>query len=398
MPPPSALIVGGGVAGLSAAWWLAQIGWQATIIERAPDLRADGYILGLSGPGYEVARRMGILPALKGHDRHINENVFLGRDGRELLRLRYHEFLRNLEWVTLSRTALLDVLHGAVRGRAEILYGTTLAAHEDRGGRVDVTLSSGEQRSVDLLIGADGVHSSLRRQLFGGGPVTVPFGYRVAAFQLPDTLGLGRDFLSYAEPGRLAEFYTLAEGRLATLYIWRSSDSGFVPPEQRRRVLRDAFASAHPDARRWIDLLPEGEPLFFDSMAMIDLPAWSKGRVLLLGDAAHCLTLVAGQGAGIAMTSACLLAEELAANPVERALANHERRLRPSVSALQERSRRMAAWFIPDTPFAFAVRNKMLRWMPRRILGWYLNRSVRSEILAASKGLELKPAATSSGP
>lgn len=391
MSPRKALIVGGGVAGLSAAWWLARIGWQSLVIERAPDLRADGYILGLSGPGYEVARRMGILPALQQHNRHINENVFRGRDGREILRLRYHEFMRGLEWVTLSRTALVDVLHEATRGRAEIQYGTTLTGYSDRGNHVEATLSNGQRHTVDLLIGADGVHSSLRAQIFGeDAACTVPFGYRVAAFQLPDTLGLGRDFLSYAEPGRLAEFYTLSEGRLATLYIWRSKDAAFVPAADRRGVLKSAFADAHPDARRWIDLLPEDESFFFDSMAMIDLPQWSKGRVLLMGDAAHCLTLVAGQGAGIAMTSACLLAEELAKGDIDAALARHEQRLRPAMRRLQDRSRKMAAWFIPDTPLAFALRNRMLRWMPRRMLGWYLQRSVKSEILAASEGLELK--------
>lgn len=380
-----ALVVGAGVAGLGAAWWLSSIGWRITVIERAPDLRTDGYMLGLSGPGYEVAGRMGLMPVLRERERPIEENLHLDRDGREVLRLRYRDFLKGLDWVTLSRSDLAEVLHDAVRDRADIRFGTTLAAYEDHGDGVVATLSDGTTVAADLLIGADGVNSRLRATLFGERPeFRQHLGYRVAAFQTEDTLGLGRDFLSYVEPGRIAEFYTLAEGRLATLYIWRTDETAPIAAEHRRDALLAAFAGAHPDAMRWIEDMAPDAPLFFDTMTMIDLPAWSRGRALLLGDAAHCLTLISGQGAGIALTSACVLSEELATGDIDGALVRHAERVRPSVEALQQRSRRMAAWFLPATPFAFRLRHAILRNLPRPLLAWYFRRGVRSEILAAS--------------
>jgi 2-polyprenyl-6-methoxyphenol hydroxylase-like FAD-dependent oxidoreductase len=382
---PSALIAGAGVGGLASAWWLARIGWRVTVVERARDLRANGYMLGLSGPGYEVARRMGILPDLLAWHREIRENVYRGRDGRELLRLRYRDFLRGLEWATLARTELVKVLYRAAQGVADIHFGTTITDHRAEGDGVVATLGDGSERRVDLLIGADGVHSAVRGRAFGAEDrFAKQMGYRVAAFQLPDTLGLGEDFLSYAEPGRLAEFYTQGEGRLATLYIWRAVDPAPVAVDNRRAALRQAFAGAHPDALRPVDDLPDDEPLYFDEMTLIEMPRWSQGRVLLLGDAAHCLTLLSGQGAGIAMTSACILAEELAKDDIDAALARHEARVRPVAKRLQDRSRRIAQWFVPATPMAFRLHTFMLRHSPRRLLGWYFSRNMRSEILAAS--------------
>lgn len=385
---PHALIVGAGVAGLAAAWWLTSVGWRITVIERAPDFRTNGYMLGISGPGYEVAERMGIMPSLRARERPIEENLHLDREGREILRLRYRDFLKGLDWVTLTRSDLAQVMYETVRSRAEFRFGITLTAHQDHGERIEARLSDGSEVEADLLIGADGVHSRLRNTLFGEAEAFEQhLGYRVAAFQAEDTLGLGRDFLSYVEPGRMAEFYTLAEGRLATLYIWRSDDTAPVATEHRRDALLAAFDDAHPDALRWVHALDPDTPMFFDTMTMIDLPRWSKGRSVLLGDSAHCLTLISGQGAGIAMTSACVLAEELAKGDVTAALARHEARVRPSTRALQERSRRMAAWFLPATPFAFRMRHLMLRNMPRRLLAWYFTRGLRSEILTAGQGL-----------
>lgn len=407
MTAPTVLIAGAGVAGLSAAWFLARQGYRPLVVERAPDLRADGYMLGLSGPGYMVAGRMGLLPALKDRARDIRENVYRGRDGRVLLRLNYREVIRGMEYVTVSRTELVQVLHAAVRDAAEIRFGTTVdsldvtgdVTGDTTGGRALARLSDGTAVEAEFALGCDGVHSQMRGLLFGPEAAFARhLGYRVAAFPIAADLDLGADFMSFAEPGRLAEFYTLAGRQAVALYVWRSDETRPLPPESREAALRAAFAGAHPDALRLIGERARDTPMFFDAMTMIDMPAWSRGRALLLGDAAHCLTLISGQGAGIAMTSASLLAEALAGGAgVEAAFAAHERRLRPAVARLQDRSRKMAAVFVPASPRAFAIRNFVMRHLPRRLLGWYFLQAARSE-LGLSAGLLEGEAPAAAGP
>lgn len=388
MSTKTALIIGAGIGGLSAAWWLARLGWRPIVLERAANLRINGYMLGLSGPGYDVAQTMGLVPALRRHERPIDENVYLGRDGRLLWRARYRDLIGDVDWITLSRTALVQVLRDAVGESADIRFDTTVQGINQDDDRIDAKLSDGRHCRADLLIGADGVHSSVRRLLFGPDEAFIqPLGYRCAAFQIADNLGLGYDFLSYAEPGRLTEFYTLSEGSLATLYAWKEDQPTPVSPERTRQALRKAYAGAHPRVLRYLDLLPAEAPLFFDDLNMIDMPKWSTGRAVLLGDAAHCLTLISGQGAGMAMTSACILAQELKHADVVTALSRHEARLRPSIERLQARSRKIAPLFIPATRRAFNIRNMVMRYLPPRLLAWYFTHAIRSEVHAASKGL-----------
>ena len=381
MTRPLALIVGAGVAGMSAAWWLNRAGWRTTIVERAPDLRDGGYMLGLSGPGYETASRMGLLPALNAVSYEINENVYRDKRGRELLRLRYRDFLKNLPYLAVRRNDLIKVLDEAVGPDTERRFATTVTAIDLDGDRATAVLSDGSTIGADLVIGADGFRSTTRGMMFGSAEGHFEqLGYRFAVYDIDDTLNLESDFLSFAEPGHLAEYYALRGDRLAAMHVWRDANAVAPLPADRWSVLEKVSAQSNPIVRQFLKMAASGPQPTIDSLTMVNLPSWSKDRFLLLGDAAHCLTLVSGQGAGMAMASAEMLAQELAKLPVTQALAAHDRRLRPVVARLQQRSRRMAAIFIPESSFAFHTRNMLLRYMPRSWLGKYLVNSIRSEI------------------
>jgi 2-polyprenyl-6-methoxyphenol hydroxylase-like FAD-dependent oxidoreductase len=224
----------------------------------------------------------------------------------------------------------------------------------------------------------------VRREAFG--PDELYFkelGYRFATYDLEDTLNLGSDFLSYTEPGHIVEYYTLHDGRIAALQAWKTAETGIVTNGARWPMLRNVSRNTHPNVRHMLEIGERGPPPLIDNMTLVEMPAWSKGRVVLLGDAAHCLTLISGQGAGMSMALASILADELASKPVAEALRRHEERLRPSIEKLQERSRKMGALFIPATPFSFHLRNFTLRHMPRAWLSRYFLNAVRSEILAS---------------
>lgn len=381
VPSRHAIIVGAGIAGLAAAWWLDRIGWSSTIVERAPDLRSGGYMLGLSGPGYETARRMGLLPALQQAAYRIHENVYRDRHGCELLRLRYGEFLQGLSYLALLRTDLVRILREALPATASLRFGETECEVEETAAGVRVTLADGTVLPGDLLIGADGFRSGIRQRHFGpDSAFHEPLGYRFATYPLEDALGLGESFLSYAEPGQMAEYYGLRSGGLAALQIWRDSDDALVLPEERWPLLKRVAGASHPTVTQLIESCENSVTPQVDSLTMVAMPSWNRGRIVLLGDAAHCLTLISGQGAGMAMASAEMLSQELARRSIDAALAEHHRRLSPAIARLQQRSRHMARVFIPDGRLAFRLRNIVLRYMPRRWLGRYFLNAIKKEI------------------
>ncbi|WAJ28494.1 FAD-dependent monooxygenase [Antarcticirhabdus aurantiaca] len=388
MKPGRVLISGAGVAGLSAAFWLSRAGWSVRVVEAAPDLRRGGYMMGLSGPGYETARRMGLLPKLEARAFAVEENVYRDRRGREIARLRYRDFIRDLPYLALLRTDLVRELRDVLVPDVSIAFETRIERIEDRspdGGTVRATLSDGSAVEADLVIGADGLRSATRRLVFGPDEAFLrPLGYRFAVYDVEAALEPGVDFLSYVEPGHMAEYYRLSPTRVAALHVWRSVGSGPVEPSRRWSLLRDVSRASHPFVGRHLDLAEAaGLDCVLDDLVLAEADSWSRGRVLLLGDAAHSLTLVSGQGAGMAMASAERLGRALEAGSIEAALRRHEAELRPAIARLQGRARRSAAMFIPASPLAFRLRNAAIRHMPRRWLARYLSSAIREEAMMA---------------
>lgn len=385
---PSVVISGAGVAGLAAAWWLARAGWQVQVVERARDLRAGGYMMSLSGPGYISADRMGILEKIMPYVYDVKENVYRDRKGREVLRLRFHEFTKGLDHIAMRRTDLVAALAKDLPAGVDLRLATTIASVENGPDTARVTLSDGSSQQADLVILADGMRSPLRSTFFGPDSACLkPMGYRFAVYDLEDRLGLGVDFASYTEPGHIVEYYTLTEGRLAALHVWCSDVSGPVPADERWKLLEQVCAHSNGAVREQMAIArAEGVVPLVDDLSLVELESWHTGRVMVLGDAAHCLTLISGQGAGMALTSAAILADELARLPVPEALLAHDARLRPAISRLQARSRKMAGMFVPRSALAFSMRNMFLRHVPRKWIGRYFLNAVNSEIAAAQSG------------
>jgi len=216
MARPLAVIVGAGVAGLAAAWWLDKAGWRSVVVERSQNLRENGYMLGLSGLGFETARRMQLHERLETFSYRIDENVYMDSKGRELLRLRYRDFIRDLPYLAVRRTDLVRALAESLPESCSIRFGECISGFEDKGDCVEVALGSGETLRADLMIGADGFRSSTRERLFGSGESCLrPLGYYFSVYDVDAPKAFESDFVSYAEPGHLAEYYALHDGRLA---------------------------------------------------------------------------------------------------------------------------------------------------------------------------------------
>ncbi|GAA2854613.1 FAD-dependent monooxygenase [Streptosporangium fragile] len=355
------LICGAGIAGLTLAWWLRRSGAEVTVVEKAAGPRSDGYMMDFFGSGYDVAERMGILDALREAAADITELAYADRQGRRVGGLRYASFTAMLDGRVLSlmRGDLEAVLRSALGDGAEIRYGTSVAAVRDVPGGVDVELTDGGAHRADLLVGADGIHSVVRRLAFGPEEGFLrPLGYHTASYLLDDAElaeAVGPRFVLVGVPDRQAGLYPTRSGRLAASLIHASTATS-LPADPRAEILA-VYRGLGPMADRALAHCPE-DP-YYDHVAQVEMPGWSRGRVTLVGDAAHAVSLMAGQGSSMAMGGAYTLATELLGADVEAALDRYERRMRPFVLGKQRSGRNTADWMVPHRAWQITLRNRL---------------------------------------
>lgn len=364
------LICGAGIAGLTLAWCLERRGHNPVVVERAPHLRDDGYMIDFFGSGFGVAERLGLLPDLESIHYPVDRVVFVDHRGEERFSVPYPALRKRLfanRHFNFMRGELERVLYERFTGRAAIRFDTTVAAFANTERCVEVTLTSGVTESVDLLVGADGVHSSVRQHAFGTpSRFTRQLGYRMAALILddpPPQLHTRGAFVTLTCPNRQVTVYPIRGGRLATFFLHKT----------RRPVQETLKGAACDELHRiygdlgWVvpDLLAQcrtAQGIYFDAVEQVQMPTWSTGRVVLVGDACQCVSPLAGQGASMALTAGYVLAEELDANgDVSRVLTRYEERLKPTIERQQQAGRRMAKWFVPEDQPHRLVRDLVTR-------------------------------------
>ncbi|MBO4209676.1 FAD-dependent oxidoreductase [Micromonospora echinofusca] len=351
-----AVIVGAGIAGLATARRLGQDGWRTLVVERAPARRRSGYLVNLIGPGYDAAEHLGLLPRLAAHALGPFTTVLVHGDGRPKFTVpaAIAEATLGTRAMTVFRGDLEAALHDTVYDRADIRFGTTVTAIHQDSDHVRVTLSDSSTHHADLLVGADGVHSATRTAVFGPGH-RVDLPYLVAAFPLPHPVpGVpGSSATTFIGPGRTAAIVNLGPRRSSAFFTYRHAD----PPTELARGPVDAIDAAFgdlaggvPDAIRQLAGDPAGA--YFDAVSQITMPRWHTGRVVLLGDAAWCVTLFAGHGAALALAGADRLGTALHRHDdIPAALTDWETGLRPEITRRQAIARRGMRQYAPPTRF-----------------------------------------------
>jgi 2-polyprenyl-6-methoxyphenol hydroxylase-like FAD-dependent oxidoreductase len=345
------LISGGGIAGLTLAIALKTRGFEPVVVEREPALRREGYMMDFFGTGWDVAERMGLTDRLRSIRYPIDAVDFVDANGRPFLHVpvsRVRDALGG-KYVYLRRQDLEAILaERAHECGVEIRYGSSVCALDDTADALAVHFDDGRDERFDLIVGADGVHSRIRELVFGAEAQFSRFlGLTVAAYHLDrDALPVTRAATIYEQTNRMAMVYPLDGERLDATFVLRTSAS-HIPREHRVAFLRGRLSDGG-----W--LLPELEraiptaDLYFDSATQIVMPQWHRRRVVLIGDACGCLTLLAGQGSHMAMAEAYVLAEELEKQPDHgAAFAAYQRRLKPHVDRKQRSAARWANVFVP---------------------------------------------------
>ncbi|HET9983971.1 MAG TPA: FAD-binding domain [Longimicrobiales bacterium] len=360
------LISGAGIAGPTLAYWLLRRGFTPTIVERAPALRTGGYMIDFWGAGYDVAERMGLLPVLHDDGYRMEELRLVDARGRRIAGFDASVFrsATHGRFTSLRRGDLARRIYELVDGRIETIFGESVTAlHEDPIG-VTVDFERSPRRRFHLVVGADGLHSNVRAHVFGDEERFEKFlGYYTAAFSADGYPHRDEGaYVAYALPGRQVARYALRGGRSAFFFVFahdRGVDVGHHDVAAQKALLRRTYGGAGWECREILAAMDGADDLYFDAVAQTRMPGWSSGRVALVGDAAYCPSLLAGQGSALAMAGAYLLAHALAAAEGDhaRAFADYQHRFKPLVDAKQAAAARFGSWFAPRTALGVRIRN-----------------------------------------
>jgi 2-polyprenyl-6-methoxyphenol hydroxylase-like FAD-dependent oxidoreductase len=339
-------VAGASIAGPALAHELHRRGADVTVVERAPALRPGGQAVDARGVTREVIRRMGLDAAVRAARTETAGAYTVDADGNVLETFRADDeggdgFIAEIE---ILRGDLARVLYDATKDDVEYIFGDRIAELTQDEDGVDVTLAGGARRRFDLVIGADGLHSALRAMVFGPREQFVRhLGLVLAFYSVPNEFGLDRWLFDYQEKesGRSALLRPIQDatrGMAMFSFPATESDVDHRDVDAQKRLLRERTADMGWQAPRILSHLDDAPDFYLDQVAQVLMDRWSSGRVGLLGDAACSASPMSGQGTGIALVGAYLLAGELAAagwDP-KAGFARYEEQMRPFVEANQE--------------------------------------------------------------
>lgn len=359
------LISGASVAGPMLAHWLVQYGFHPTVVERAPALRkAGGHAVDLFRPAMDVVERMGLLPRIEGRVTRTHTLTILREGGGRLVEIDVERLMTivSKRHVEIMRDDLSEILYDATRGDVEYVFGDSITTLTEDEGGVDVTFERGAPRRFDLVIGADGVHSNVRRLVFGDERrLSVFLGAYLAVMTVPNYRELRNRALVVGGVGRMAGLYsaqTMDDAR--ALFLFRSPralDVHHRDVARQKAIVRERFADMGPEPARMLEELDRTPAFYFDSITQLRMDTWSRGRVSLAGDAGYCPGPAVGGSTSLAIVGAYVLAGELAAagGDHRRAFPAYEQALRPYVLYSRRFAEGAARRLIPHSRSALAT-------------------------------------------
>ena len=358
-------ISGAGVAGAALAHWLHRTGHTPTMIEQAPDFRTGGYMIDFWGVGYQVAKRMGIEDRIRVAGYQIEWLRSVGSRGEIKADVDVDVFRRMIgdDFTSLPRGDLAAAIYTTIEDKVETIFGDSIAIADEHGDGVRLTFENSAPRDFDLLIGADGLHSNVRRLVFGPEQEFERYlGCKVAAcvvdgYRPRDDLV----YVTYSTPGRQLARFALRGDRTMFLFVFRAEhDSADATPKDQ---LRSQFGGVGWECRDFLAALNDVDDLYFDVVSQIRMDRWSRGRVLLIGDAAGCISLLGGEGTGLAISEAYVLAGELARDGADyrHAFDAYQALLRPFIKTKQAGAVRYIPFFATRTKFGLWLRNVAMR-------------------------------------
>lgn len=346
------LVSGAGVAGPALAYWLNRRGYEVTVVERASSVRAGGYAVDFRGAALDVLDRMGILAEMRSYDTKMGPVVVVDTDGQRVAELPVEHFSGELE---VNKSDLVRVLHELTRDDVEYVFSDSVRTISRHADGAEVTFERSPARSFDLVVGADGSHSAVRKAVFGPAEeFTHRLGMAGVGFSTDNFLGLRRQGMLRRGSGGTAVYLFSGDdpSRVTVSLSFGNAPAEFdqLTPEVRQKITAERFAGDGWEVPRLLQAMRTADDFYSGSAHQIKIDRWSEGRVVLLGDAGYCAAPTSGMGTSQALIGAYVLAGELATTNGDHALAfaNYERELRDYVERNQVVGAMSAQWFNQD--------------------------------------------------
>lgn len=342
------LVAGGGVAGQALAFWLTRGGHEVTVVERFPALRASGAQVDLRGQGIEVVERMGLLETVRGQLVDEAGVAFVDSRGKPKATIMANTSGKGRQTLTseyeIMRGNLVRILHDAAKDDTEHIFGKSVNGFDQDERHVTARFSDGTSGEYDLLIGADGQGSHIRRALLPEG--FDPYwrvGIHMAYWFVPRIASDSNIRDTYMVPGGrqiMRRSHNATETQVYFVMREESAEASAIhraPVEQQQKFWADRFSDAGWQTERFVEGMKRSPFFYSQEIAQVRTDTWSKGRVVLAGDAAHCASPYSGMGISGGLVGAYVLAGEVNrhADDLPSALANYDRVLRPFVNEIQ---------------------------------------------------------------
>jgi 2-polyprenyl-6-methoxyphenol hydroxylase-like FAD-dependent oxidoreductase len=371
---PSVLVSGASVAGPIAAYWLRRFGFRPTVVERTSELRVGGggHAVDLFDSALDVMAWMGVRDKVE-DARTMTAAVSLVRRGGRTVGASLERLWEGVgeRHVEIMRGDLAQILYEAGADDLEYIFGDSISALNDIGPRVEVTFEHTPPRTFDLVVGADGLHSTTRRLTFGDERQFRNFlGGYLAVFTAPNYLRLDRRMVSFGDVDRTIGMYPVRDGRARVLFLLRSRNE--VPFDHhdsaaQRQLLIDRFGDLDWEVPRLLAELEQADDLYLDSISQIVMDTWSRGRVTLVGDAGYSPGAAVGGGTSLAVLGGYVLATELAEAKGQpgAGFAAYERALARAVQASRKIGPDVMKIIIPRSQTQIWLTAQAMRILPR---------------------------------
>jgi 2-polyprenyl-6-methoxyphenol hydroxylase-like FAD-dependent oxidoreductase len=392
------LISGAGLAGPTVAYWLSRYGFNPTLVEQAPSIRTGGYKIDVRGVALQVLRHMGIYEAVANASTDMQGAYVVDQNGRVITEMSADDFgLRQGDDLEILRQSLCEILMAQIP-HVKTLFADSIKSISQTHDRVLVEFEKAPPDTFDLVIGADGLHSNVRRLVFGNEELFAKnLSLYLCVFSVPNTFNLDRQEMEYMD---------LAKGRLVNIWSSRGDVNaraafGFasslqVDPRdiaQQQQLVNTIYSDLGWQVPNLLQAMPSSPDFYFDSATQIEMSHFCKQRVALIGDAGYCPSPMSGQGTSLALVGAYVLAGELAAASGDHliAFANYEKEMSSFIKCNQAIGIRSAKIFrshATNRPMAW-LHEQLMRFMPGRLVQW-ITSTTKRRIARAANAIILK--------